>query len=215
MLQPLLAQGFRRFCFCLGYLADQVVTHLARQWGRLGISFHVDVGRQGTCGSLISAHSLLDQTFLLVLGDTYLDIDYRSLHAELTPRALGVMAVTDAMTELPSNAEVSRNQVTRYDKELDTGSGWVDTGALVLRRRALDLVADAPRPTDLTQLFKRMIDRKALLAHTVSQHFYDIGTMDRLERFADYVAKDPKHLKQPAPSAAPRTTESDRRFRQR
>ncbi len=215
MLQPLLAQGFRNFCFCLGYLADQVIAHLRRQWGWLRLSFHVDVEPQGTGGSLCAARCLLDQTFVLVLGDTYLDIDYGSLLGRLTPDALGVMAITDAVTEVPGNAKINDGRVTRYDKELGAGRGWVDTGALALRKRALDLVADAPCPADLGQLFRRMIARNALLAHTVDQPFFDIGTSDRLKFFADYLARGPEHLRLPVLSAAPHTMGSDRRFHRR
>jgi NDP-sugar pyrophosphorylase family protein len=187
MLQPLLAQGFRNFCFCLGHLADQAVAHLRRQWDGLRLSFHVDAEPQGTGGSLLAAHDLLDHTFLVVLGDTYLDIGYRTLLARLTPSAMGVMAITHAVTEVPGNTEISDGRVTGYDKELGTSTCWVDTGTLALRKRALDLVADTPPPIDLGQLFERMITRRALLAHTVDQPFYDIGTPDRLERFADYL----------------------------
>lgn len=184
MLQPLLAQGFRSFCFCLGHLADQVITHLYRRWGQLELSFHIDAEPQGAAGALWAARPILDRTFVLVLGDTYFDIDYRSLADRLEPGALGVMAVTDVVSDVPANVELAHSHVTRYDKGSGTSSGWVDTGTLVLRKRALDLLADTPRPTDLGQLFEGMITRYALLAHAVHQPFYDIGTHSRLARFA-------------------------------
>jgi NDP-sugar pyrophosphorylase family protein len=193
MLQPLLAQGFEEFCFCLGHLADQVVAHLRRQWGWLSLSFHVDAEPRGTAGSLRAARRLLDQTFLLVLGDTYLDMDYRSLLGDLAPDALGVMAVSEAPTEVPGNVKISGCTVTQYDKTLGAGATLVDAGAMALRKDALDLIAGTPHPVDLGELFRQMISRNALLAHTVSQPFYDIGTPDRLKLFADHVSKDLGH----------------------
>lgn len=192
MLVPLLDQGFRRFCFCLGHLADQVVAHLHQQWGWLRPSFHVDANLPGTGGSLLAARALLDRTFLVVLGDTYLDIGYRELLDRLAPGALGIMAVTDAATEVPGNVEFAGGRVTRYDKALGPRTRWVDTGALVLRRRALDLLAGAPHPVDLARLFEQMIALDALLAYPVDRPFYDIGTPQRLGRFAAYLARDPE-----------------------
>jgi NDP-sugar pyrophosphorylase family protein len=191
MLRMLLDQSFRRFCFCLGYLADQVVAHLQRQWGWLGLSFHIDAEPLGTGGSLLTARALLDQTFLVVLGDTYLDIDYRDVLHRLAPGALGVMAVTNAVTEVPGNVELGDGRVIRYNKALAARTSWVDTGALALRRCALDLLTGVPYPVDLGDLFERMIARDALLAYPVNQPFYDIGTPQRLDRFAVRLARGP------------------------
>lgn len=188
MLQPLLAQGFEDFCFCLGHLADQVVAHLRCRWGWLRLSFHVDAEPLGTAGSLRAARRLLDQRFLLVLGDTYLDIDYRSLLGDLTPDALGVMAVSEAVTEVPGNVEIGGGRVTRYDKVAGTDATWVDTGAMALSKRALDLIDATSGAADLGELFGQLISRNALLAHPVGQPFYDIGTPERLRRFADHLA---------------------------
>lgn len=192
MLRPLLDQGFRRFCFCLGHLADQVVAHLHRHWGWLRLSFHIDAEPPGIGGSLLAARALLDETFLVVMGDTYLDIEYRGLLDQLAPDALGVMSVTDAVTEVPGNVEFRAGRVIQYDKALGPRTRWVDTGALVLRRRALDLLASEPQPVDLGRLFERMIERDALLAYPVDRPFYDIGTPQRLDRFAAYLARDPE-----------------------
>jgi NDP-sugar pyrophosphorylase family protein len=191
MLRPLLDQGFRRFCFCLGHRADQVVAHLHRHWGWLRLSVHVDAEPPGTGGSLLAARALLDETFLVVMGDTYLDIEYRDLLDGLAPEALGIMAVTDAVTEVPGNVEFEAGRVIRYDKALGPRTRWVDTGALALRRRALNLLAGAPHPVDLGRLFERMIARDALLAYPVDRAFYDIGTPQRLDHFAASLAGNP------------------------
>jgi NDP-sugar pyrophosphorylase family protein len=189
LLSLLIAKGFRRFCFCLGHLAEQVVAHLERRWPRLALTYHVDDKPLGTSGSLIAARELLDERFLLVMGDTYLDIDYAALLAELSPPALGVMAVTDQVTDVPPNVQVSSGRVVRYDKATSVGASWVDTGALVLRRSALRLPgdlpapADVPAPADLGVVLTGLIDRRALLAFPVHTPFYDIGTPDRLDRF--------------------------------
>ena len=198
VVAPLLDQGFRRFGFCLGYLTDQVVAHLHRHWGWLRLSFHVDADPPGTGGSLLASRALLDETFLLVMGDTYLDIEYRGLLDRLAADALGVMAVTDAVTEVPGNVEFGAGRVIPYGKALGPHTRWVDTGALALRRRALDLLASAPHPVDLGRLFERMIAKDELLAYPVDRPFYDIGTPQRLDRSAAYLARD-SELRSPQP----------------
>jgi NDP-sugar pyrophosphorylase family protein len=184
MLAPLLRSGFRRFCFCLGHLADQIIAHLACQQDTLSIRYHVDPRPQGTAGSLLAARTLLDEDFLLVLGDTYLDIQYPILLNAFPADALGLMVVTDMVREVPGNVELTGNQVTRYDKSLGSRTQWVDTGALVLRRRALDFLDDLARPLDLAELFIRLIARRTLRAWYAGTPFYDIGTPHRLRSFS-------------------------------
>jgi NDP-sugar pyrophosphorylase family protein len=183
MMTPLLRAGFRRFCFCLGHMADQVVAHLERHRGALSIRYHVDKRPRGTGGSLLAARALLDDTFLLVLGDTYLDIGYAEPLAALPSDALGLIIVTDGVHEVPGNIELAGDLVTQYDKSLGPSTRWVDTGALVLRRRALDLVSGLACPFDLGELFVRLIGARALRAWPTQRPFYDIGTPERLSVF--------------------------------
>lgn len=193
MLEPLRHQGFRRFCFCLGHLAGQVVEHVEVNLRWLDPSFQIDAGQLGTGGSLLAARGLLDDVFLLVLGDTYLDISYADLVGRLIEDALGVMVVTDAVTEVPGNVEFAGGRVIRYDKRLGGRTRWVDSGVLVLRRQALDLLAGTPYPVDLSMLFQRLIARRGLLVQPTHLPFFDIGTPQRLARFAAYVgARPPK-----------------------
>lgn len=188
MLAPLVEQGFRRYVFCLGHLADQVVAHLRPRREKLGLTFHVDEEARGTGGALVAARTLLDERFLLVLGDTFLDVRYASMAAAMPPDGLGVMAVTDAATGVPRNARVKDGLVVAYDKALGSAAGWVDTGAALLERRALDLLEDTSAPTDLAALLGPLARKRTLGAYTTHERFYDIGTPRRLEEFAAFCA---------------------------
>ncbi|MCZ0973623.1 sugar phosphate nucleotidyltransferase [Streptomyces albulus] len=70
MLTPLRGRGFRRFHFCLGYLADAVRSYLERWEGELEISSSVERSPRGTAGALLDRLGHLNDVFLLVLGDT-------------------------------------------------------------------------------------------------------------------------------------------------
>jgi NDP-sugar pyrophosphorylase family protein len=184
MLHPLIEQGFHRFLFCLGHLSDQVVAHVEAQYRQLDMTFHIDAHPVGTAGSLMACRPLLAETFLLVLGDTYFDIDYGVMLDRLASDALAVMAITDAVDEVPGNVEVRGDLVTLYRVGLGRQTPWVDCGALVLRRQALELLGGIAPPIDLARLYERLIPRAFLRAHAVDSPFYDIGTPERLARFA-------------------------------
>ena len=191
MLEPLVRRDLRRFVFCLGHLAEQVVEHLTGRWPALEAAVHIDEVQRGTAGSLLAARDLLDDVFLVVLGDTYLDIDHRAMLARLTPGVMGVMAVSDVTTDVPFNVDVEGDRVVTYAKDSPDRHGWVDTGALALRGEALDLVAAEPGPVDLAEVFRALIRRGAMAAHPLHCDFYDIGTPERLRRFARFAAGEP------------------------
>ncbi|MGW3313411.1 sugar phosphate nucleotidyltransferase [Streptomyces sp. NPDC001073] len=184
MLQPLIDRGIHRYLFCLGHLADPVVDHLRQRWPDLDVAIHIDTTPRGTAGALLTARELLDDVFLVVLGDTYLDMDYLAMTQELTPDLAGVMAVSGAVGDVPGNVEVEEKRVARYHKCTRPHSHpWVDTGVLLLRREALGHLVATDEPLDLGGLFEKLIEQGALGAYEVNNTFYDIGTPARLSRF--------------------------------
>ncbi len=183
---PFARAGVRRFHFCLGHLGEQVQEHLVRFDG-LAITSRIDPPR-GTAGALRSSIDFLDETFLVALGDTYLDVDIAGIADRLDAVAEGVMLVTSAWSDVPSNVAVHEGLVSRYDKGASAGCDYVDTGVIMLRRRALARIADTHDSIDLSVLFGRMIAAGALRAAVTDQRFYDIGTPERQVVFADFLA---------------------------
>lgn len=210
MLYPLVRRGFRRYVLCLGHFAEEIIGYLDDRWPDLKLTVHVDSEPQGTGGSLCAAVNVLDPEFLVVLGDTYFDIDYGGMFATLGDYTSGVMAVTNADTGVPANVGVVGDRIARYEKSTSVLTHWTDSGAAVLRRSALDLIADAPAPVDLGALFRALIARDALRARFYVERFHDIGTPGRLAEFTDFIAQDPALRSEVGRSASRRTTRSDR-----
>ncbi|MFF1695536.1 sugar phosphate nucleotidyltransferase [Streptomyces sp. NPDC058257] len=186
LLAPLIEAGLHRFHFCLGHLARPVLEHLCRLPAPVEVTSHVDTAQRGTAGALRAAERHLDEVFLLVLGDTLLDLPYADApHWLRHTRDEGVMVVTSADTGVHPNTCVQDGRVTGYDEDAaaDTGTFWTDTGVCVLRRRALRHLGTRQDPVDLGALFRALIRRRALAAHLVDRPFTDIGTPDRYTRF--------------------------------
>jgi len=182
MLTPLRASGFRRFHFCLGHLADAVRRYLERWEGELEISSSVERNPRGTAGALLDGLGHLDDLFLLVLGDTYLDIDYARV-VDLMPGGLpALMVATSAPCGVTPNVLLSGGHVVRYDKDGVPG-GLTDTGVAVLRRSALDPLLARAGPVDLGDVFRRLIGRGELAGTQIAERFYDIGTPARYGQF--------------------------------
>ncbi|MEV5887122.1 sugar phosphate nucleotidyltransferase [Streptomyces sp. NPDC052020] len=186
LLEPLLASGLRRFHFCLGHLAGPVLRHLRAMAAPAEITTQVETVPRGTAGALRDGAHHLDEVFLLVLGDTHLPIGYADAATWLAPGDEAVMVVTDAPTGVPPNTVVRDGRVTGYHKADGVRAGearWTDTGVCLLRRSALDHLADRPDPVDLGELFRLLIRRRTLAAHPIGEPFTDIGTPERYAEF--------------------------------
>ena len=191
MLAPVRASGFRRFHFCLGHLATVVRGHLAPLGAELEITSSTEHSPRGTAGALLDSREQLDDLFLLLLGDTYLDIDYGRVVDLLPGDALGLMVATAAPSGVTPNVRLSAGRVVRYDKGGMPG-GLTDTGAAVLRRSALACVPPGDGPADLSTVFEHLISRGELAGVAIDERFYDIGTPARHSEFAALLARGPE-----------------------
>jgi len=77
--------------------------------------------------------------------------------------------------------------VKQYSKKDRTeGMVYVDYGASILRKEALELVPHN-HVYSLDELFAQLIREKQLLAYEVNKRFYQIGSPEGLEEFRKYM----------------------------
>ena len=188
MLVPVRACGFRRFHFCLGHLAEPIRRYLATMDSGLEITASVEPSPKGTAGALLAGLDYLDDTFLLLLGDTYLDIDYGAVVDALPDDALGLMVATRALCGVRPNVTLFAGRVQRYEKR-GVKIGLTDTGVAVLRRSALASLAPGAGQVDLGDLFHALIAQSKLAGIETGEPFYDIGTPGRSLQFAADLAR--------------------------
>jgi len=184
LLEWLGAHGLQRVHLCLGHLAAAIQVHLAAHTpAGTSVTTSVEDRARGTAGALRHAGVALDEVFLLLMGDTYLDVDLAAIATALPDRAEAMMVVTSQPSDVGPNVEATAGRVLRYDKAGIAG-GWTDTGVAVVRRRVLNSLPDNGAPVDLPTLFGELASRGELAAHHTNVAFYDIGTVARVQRLA-------------------------------
>lgn len=179
----------------VGYLGEQVEEYFGNG-SRLGVSVRYSREERllGTGGALRQAKSLLQESFLVLYGDSYLPIDYREVHGRLaTSEAPAVLVVYDNLredTRVKNNIAVDEAfYVVRYEKNAPDASGLthVDAGVLAFHRAALELCGSEVYSLE-NELYPRLIARRQLLAWPTGQRFYDIGTPEGLQSIESYLA---------------------------
>ncbi len=187
----LLAQHHARVVvLCVGYLGEQIERRIGREQFGLQIAYSYDGPKPlGTLGAIRQAAPLLGQRFLVLYGDTYLQIDYGAAAAAWQRSGLpGMMTVlrNDGRWDV-SNAAFDGERVTVYDKRRpDPGMRWIDYGLGGLQAPALELVDS--EASDLVDLYEELARRGSLFGFAATERFYEIGTPSALEETGAYLA---------------------------
>jgi NDP-sugar pyrophosphorylase family protein len=194
-LALLYSRGIRRVVLCLGYLGEQVQSHLGdgRSLGMELLYSFDGPALLGTGGALRRAAHLLGDCFWVMYGDSYMDIDYQAVLAEFLRRGVDglmtVMANHDRWDR--SNVVFEDGVLLRYDKRVqEPRMRHIDYGVSLLRGSVLDGIG-ADQPCDLADLFRSLVAEGRMAGYEVTQRFYEIGSPDGLEETRAYLAGRP------------------------
>jgi len=147
----------------------------------------------GTGGALRNALQLLEDEFLVLYGDTYLDIDYAAVVQAF--RASGRPALMTVLRNQgrwdTSNVIFREGKLLRYDKknpvpEMD----FIDYGLAALRREVVE-ERPAEHSIDLADLYSRLVGENRMAGFEVSHRFYEIGTPQGLAETERYLSARP------------------------
>lgn len=177
--------GVEEAVLCVGHLAGRIEKHFGagRSFG-VRLAYSREEGElMGTGGALRRALPLLRPEFLLLYGDSYLEVDYRAVFAYFSrvddPALMTVFRNRDRWVK--SNAVFQNGKVTAYDKSAGgRGMEWVDYGLAVLSRAIVEEIPEGGF-SSLDRLYQRLAGEGRLAGLEVSRRFYEIGTPEGLE----------------------------------
>ncbi len=178
--------GVERFVFCTGHLHDNIEAHFGDGTGfDVGIVHSVEPEPLGTGGALLNARHLLDGSFFLAYGDSYLPLDLDDLsecfEKNNAEGAITVYENTDSIA--PNNVRLAKDgRVLDYVKKNPPASmNCLEAGLSLFDRNILDLAPG--RKFSLEEaILPQLINRGRLFGFLTPRRFYDIGTPDGLER---------------------------------
>lgn len=190
-LRLLAREGAVRVIVCLGHLGDQVEAFVGdgRAFGLQVVCSRDGERLLGTGGGLRNALPLLGDRFLVLYGDSYLDIAFGPVADAFV--ASGKPAL---MTIFCNEGQWDQSNVKRladgtilYDKRsddpamrhIDYGLGGIAAATLAA------WPADAP--FDLADVYHELSRRGDLAAHEIFIRFHEIGTPDGLAETEQYL----------------------------
>jgi len=182
-LRLLAGYGTREVVLCVGYLGEQIESTIGSRRFGINIRYSFDAPQlDGTLGAIRRALPQLGERFLVLYGDTYLQIDYadvaRAWRESDLPAVMSVLR-NEGHWDV-SNARYEKGRVLAYDKDAPTAEmNWIDYGLGGLTVDALSMVDNEER--DLACLYKRLASLDRLCGYVATVRFYEIGTPSGLK----------------------------------
>lgn len=183
--------GVSRIVYCLGFLGEQVQDALG-DGSRWDMTFnYISDGPRllGTGGALKRAVPLLDESFFVMYGDSYLPCGMQPVEESfLASGKSGLMTVFRNEGQWDtSNVAFADGKIFRYHKEqLTLDMAYIDYGLGVLRKDVFDRYPE-DTPLDLATVYQDLLRDKQLAGYEVSQRFYEIGSHAGLEELSEYL----------------------------
>lgn len=192
LLVMLKKNSLKKILLCVGYLGDMIESYFG-DGSRLGIEINYSYEKEplGTAGALKLAENKLEEEFLVLYGDSYLDIGYNDFTVFFkSQKSTGSIVIYDnAMgdSDVKNNIAIEDDIITRYDKDKwDSSLKYVEAGASIFKREILSLVPDKKFVSLENEIFPILIKNKELTGYKSKTRFYDIGTLERLNYFRGF-----------------------------
>jgi histidinol-phosphate phosphatase family protein len=186
-------QGFTDVLILVNHAADQIEAFCAsrRNWG-LNVRCIDDGEPRGTAGATLAVYSQLADEFLVMYGDTMLDVDLGRFHAfhQAAPETVATLFLHP--NDHPHDSDLV--ETDDHDRVLafhpyphDTSRYYpnrVNAALYWIRRQALKPWRDTAGPLDFGRdLFPQMLKTGLVLrGYTSPEYIKDLGTPARLDR---------------------------------
>ncbi|MCU1293416.1 MAG: Nucleotidyl transferase [Bryobacterales bacterium] len=191
-LSLLRSQGVQNVVLCVGYLGE-MIQEFAGDGSRFGMSLTYSFdgpSLRGTAGAIRNALPLLNESFFVLYGDSYLPCNYGSVvETFLTSGRPAVMTIYRNQGQYDSsNVEAAAGLILRYDKRDRTPAmQYIDYGLGVFRRSVFEQPPANPED-DLAQVYQRLLANGSLASHEVRQRFYEIGSKQGISDLEQYLS---------------------------
>jgi N-acetyl-alpha-D-muramate 1-phosphate uridylyltransferase len=175
-------RGIKDVVLCVGR-GGELLRAAAGDGKRLGLRVrYSDDGPKllGTAGALAKARKLIGKKpFLVLYGDSYLDVDYRAVARAFRGRGALMTVFKNRGRWGQSNAELLASGLLRYDKRRPKASWeYLDYGL-----SAIGPDVRLPKKGDLAGVFEALSRQGRLKGFEVFKRFYEVGSPAGLAAF--------------------------------
>ncbi len=181
VLDLLASHGVREVVLSSPYMEEEFRSFIRERRGSPALAWITEETPLGTCGAVVGARDLLDETFLVCNGDILTDLDLSALvdfHRDRGAVAtIAVTRVEDARPYGLVETEPDGRLRAFREKPEAAAAGTINAGTYVLEPRALDGVPEGVPVSIERETFPRLIrGGEPVYAFLSEAYWRDLGT---------------------------------------
>ena len=190
-LELLKEKGVTQIILCVGNFGEMIEAHVG-DGSRFGLEVRYSYDKDvllGTGGAIKKAAVMLPDAFMILYGDSYLDIDFSSIVQQFNAGTFPALMTVyrNRNTFDTSNIIMKNEKIVRYDKKSrDPTMEYIDYGLIAIRKNVFNEYP-ANEPFDLSLVLSRLVDSGQVLGYEVSKRFYEIGSTSGIRETEEYI----------------------------
>lgn len=194
-LRLLKSKGISDVVFCTGFLGE-MIKNTVGNGSFFGMSIkYINDGNSllGTGGAIKQALHLLEDSFFITYGDSYLNCDYiqvQNVYENSHLPAIMTIFRNDDLWD-QSNVEYNTevNRIVSYSKVHKTKEmNYIDYGLSLVNKSIFSDLA-SKNNFDIADLFEKLSQQGRLGGFEADQRFYEIGSFAGIEELSKYLIK--------------------------
>lgn len=143
----------------------------------------------GTAGAIKKAEKYLNETFIVMNGDSYSDIDLNKLiEFHKTKKSKSTMVLTrSADSILYGSTILQEGKITGFYEKSHLAEGLVNTGIYVFEPEILSLIEPNREVSLEREIFPKIVSDGSLLGYVHEGYFMDIGRPETYYKFKESI----------------------------
>jgi MurNAc alpha-1-phosphate uridylyltransferase len=176
---------------CISHKSEMIEEFLhKRAKSQLKIRLSWDGQKQlGTGGALIKAMNLLGPAFMVLYGDSYIDIDYEEVaNFFLKENRLALMTImkNDVHAEI-SNVIYDNGLIKKYNKEkYEESMDYIDFGLNIFKAEAF-INYPLNQEVDLSAIQSDLATQQQIVGFLVNHRYYEVGSYKGIQDFSEFI----------------------------
>ena len=185
-LRLLKEQGIKDIILAVHYMADKIKSYFGdgRRFG-VDITYSEEEVPLGTGGAIKRAEKYIDDTFLVLNGDSYSHIDLKRF-LEFHKAKMSNFSIS--LVNVPNVFEYGKvllegNKIKAFLEKGESGEGLINSGAYIFEPRIFTFIESEKNVSLEKDIFPKLIMENLLFGYHYEGYFMDIGRPETYEQF--------------------------------
>ncbi len=182
-IEELKKAGIKDIVLCTGYLSHKIKEYFGDgSKFSVKISYSVEKTPLGTAGAIKNTEKYINDTFIVLNGDSYLKLDYNKLinfhkskKAKLT---IALLKIKDPRRYGLVSIDESAKIISFDEKTNNTKGKLINGGIYIVEPDILKTIPGLVKVSLEKEIFPKLIKQKNVYGFVVNNYFIDIGTKE-------------------------------------